>query len=141
MQNPKMKHIGSHMITIDSFDDIFCNLVKISDWFECSKCGNRIQIMDSISDPPQVPCRNPLIGNNIPNNIYSFASKAMDEKNNLCSLQVIEHRHTICSSCEYYKNNTCEQCGCSIIRDRNYLNKIAIKNEKCPIGLWIESDH
>lgn len=134
-----MKHTGSHTITIDSFDDIFCSFISIGDRLECSKCGNKIKVVDNIDEIPKLPCRSPLIGNNIPNSIHTFANAAIED-NNLCSLSTIEQRHNICNSCEYYQNNSCSQCGCAIIRDRNYLNKIAIKTERCPMGLWTESD-
>jgi|LakMenEpi03Aug12_release.lakeMendotaPanAssembly.Ray.scaffolds.fasta_scaffold42684_2 hypothetical protein len=136
-----MKHTGSHTITIDSFDNIFCEFVQLeNNIFECSKCGTKVTTIDQYSIPPNIPCRNPLLGEDVSNNIHQFISEMPDLKKDLCSVETIEHRHNICKSCSLFVNNTCSECGCSIVRDRNYLNKIAIKSESCPIGLWKESD-
>lgn len=136
-----MKHTGSHTIIIDSFDNIFCEFIKLDHKiFECAKCGTRISIIDGQDGIPQIPCRNPLLGENIPISIHNFASRIQNLEKDLCSVDTIEQRHSVCKSCTYFAENSCTKCGCSIIRDRNYLNKIAIKSESCPIGLWKESD-
>ena len=137
-----MKHTGSHTITIDSFDNLFCSLVQKDHYWECGKCGNIIQIADGDVDfPPDIPCRNPLLSNDVPKTIHNFVSNIQEVKNELCSIETIAHRHSVCLGCNYFQNNTCTECGCAIIRDRNYLNKIAIKTESCPIGLWRESEN
>jgi len=135
-----MKHTGSHTITIDSFDNLFCNLIQKDHYWECSKCGNIVQIADGdIDSPPNIPCRNPLLSDNVPETIHNFVSNIQEVKNELCSVETIAHRYSVCLGCNYFQNNTCTECGCTVIRDRNYLNKIAIKTESCPIGLWKES--
>lgn len=57
---------------------------------------------------------------------------------NLCSKEEIDNRLSICQNCEYYQNDSCLLCGCTVIRDKNYNNKLAHKNKSCPINKWTE---
>lgn len=57
-------------------------------------------------------------------------------EHNLCSESEIESRLQICNSCEHYKNNSCLLCGCVVVREANYKNKLAHKDQKCPIDKW-----
>jgi hypothetical protein len=58
------------------------------------------------------------------------------ETNNICSQEQINQRLKICSTCEYYENDSCLLCGCVVVRDANYKNKLAQKNQVCPTGKW-----
>lgn len=55
---------------------------------------------------------------------------------NLCSQEQIESRLSICNTCEFYKDNSCLLCGCQIVREANYMNKLAHKDQKCPADKW-----
>ena len=57
---------------------------------------------------------------------------------NLCSKEEIDYRLNICNNCEHYQNDSCLLCGCTVIRDKNYNNKLAHKNKSCPINKWTE---
>lgn len=57
-------------------------------------------------------------------------------EDNLCSKEQIEERMSICQKCEYFKDNSCLLCGCTVIREKNYNNKLAKKNQHCPIFKW-----
>jgi len=50
----------------------------------------------------------------------------------------IDHRFSICSSCEMYdaKNTQCLVCGCFINNKRIFLNKLAWADQECPNGKW-----
>jgi hypothetical protein len=54
----------------------------------------------------------------------------------MCSEEEIEERLSICNTCEYFKENSCLLCGCTVIREANYKNKLAYKNQKCPADKW-----
>lgn len=54
----------------------------------------------------------------------------------LCSKDQIEERMKICNTCEHYKDNACLLCGCRIVREHNYNNKLANKKASCPDGRW-----
>lgn len=54
----------------------------------------------------------------------------------LCSQEIIEKRLSICRQCEYYRDDACMLCGCHIVREKNYKNKLANKNAHCPDGRW-----
>jgi hypothetical protein len=60
----------------------------------------------------------------------------LNNPNNLCSSEQIEQRLAICNTCEYFKNNSCLLCGCTIVREANYQNKLAHKDQKCPADKW-----
>jgi len=54
----------------------------------------------------------------------------------LCNKDQIEERMKICNTCEHYKDNACLLCGCRIVREHNYNNKLANKNASCPDNKW-----
>lgn len=64
------------------------------------------------------------------------AQQADDQPDNLCSKEQINTRLAVCNSCEHYKENACMLCGCRIVRESNYQNKLAHKNASCPINKW-----
>jgi hypothetical protein len=53
-----------------------------------------------------------------------------------CTDDQIQSRLDICNSCDHYKDNACDLCGCRIVRDNNYMNKLAHKSASCPINKW-----
>lgn len=120
------------MIILDDMSNIFCNFVQVDNRFECSRCGTIVSFSDG-DEPPLFPCRNPLLGES--HEIAQNISEIVD-KDDLCEPTEIERRHKICLGCEFLQNNTCTQCGCNIVRDRAYINKLAHKTESCPIGQW-----
>ncbi len=58
------------------------------------------------------------------------------EHDTLCSPEEINDRLKICNSCEYYKDSSCLLCGCTVVREKVYNNKLAQKNQHCPIFKW-----
>lgn len=60
-----------------------------------------------------------------------------DDPKNLCSDEQIQQRLQICSECDHYKDNSCLLCGCVVVREINYMNKLAHKDQKCPIDKWL----
>jgi len=59
-----------------------------------------------------------------------------DHPSNLCSKEDIDQRLAICQACEHYQNDACMLCGCTIVREMNFNNKLAHKNGSCPVGKW-----
>jgi len=54
----------------------------------------------------------------------------------LATPEQIQERMDICNKCQYYKDEACMLCGCRIVREKNYQNKLANKNASCPEGKW-----
>lgn len=63
-------------------------------------------------------------------------NKNEKEKDNLCSSDEINERMAICKTCEYFENNSCLLCGCTVIREANHQNKLAHKDQSCPANKW-----
>lgn len=63
-------------------------------------------------------------------------AKITDQEPSLCSQEQINERLAICNKCEYYEDNACMLCGCVIVREANYRNKLALKHQSCPINKW-----
>lgn len=120
---------------------MLCEFVFITEnMYKCTKCGLEIAVEDD--DPPIFPCsymsiksEEPGFGAKIKNFSKSLISHA---KNNfvLAKDEEIERRFKICESCEFFKNQSCLQCGCPINRTRNYISKLSWDSEKCPIDKW-----
>jgi hypothetical protein len=121
------------MTTIN--DDLFCNFIYMDDYFECSKCGAIVYIVDSNPEPPLWPCSNPVLrSTNTGKDILDFMNN--HSRTNLTDEGTINYRHSICKSCDFFENNSCSKCGCAITKDRNYINKLATQDESCPISKW-----
>lgn len=58
------------------------------------------------------------------------------ESDALCTKEQIDDRLSICNACEHFKDNSCLLCGCVVIRDKNFNNKLAHKRHSCPINKW-----
>jgi len=69
---------------------------------------------------------------------FNSSVESRDQSSNLCSKEQIDYRMSICQTCEYFKENSCLLCGCNIVREKNYNNKLAQKNQHCPIYKWKE---
>lgn len=116
-------------------DDFFCTFIKLEDHaYECAKCGVRLVIQDDSDIPPLLPCSSPIV-NYSAANIKDFMSNYTNNEE-LCSEEEIDRRHSICSSCEFFSNNSCAKCGCSLSRDKIYMNKLAVKSQSCPLDKW-----
>lgn len=53
-----------------------------------------------------------------------------------CTDEQIQERYNICVSCEFFKNNICTKCGCNLVREKIYMNKLAWADQSCPVGKW-----
>lgn len=118
---------------------MFCDFVLVnaeSNSYICAVCGNSITVYDSYQDPPQMICRSTILNSNaltsgdikINNQDYS------NEK--ICTQKEIEDRFSICRYCEFFNNNSCDKCGCPLMRDNVFAQKLRLANEECPIGRW-----
>ena len=58
------------------------------------------------------------------------------QKSVLATQEQIKERMDICNKCQYYKDEACMLCGCRIVREKNYQNKLANKKASCPDGKW-----
>lgn len=54
------------------------------------------------------------------------------------SLETIKTRYNICLSCSSYDcvNKQCLECGCNISNKKQFLNKLAWADQKCPLNKW-----
>lgn len=59
-----------------------------------------------------------------------------DNPENMCSQEEITARLDICNKCEHYQENACLLCGCRVVREVNYQNKLAHRDASCPINKW-----
>lgn len=66
----------------------------------------------------------------------STTSQPYKPEDVLCKESDIQARLSICRKCEYYKDDSCMLCGCVIVREKNYMNKLANKQASCPDNRW-----
>lgn len=69
-------------------------------------------------------------------NFTKAATKHALAGNPKCTNEQINERYNICSQCEFFQNNTCTKCGCALLRDKIYMNKLAWADQSCPVGKW-----
>lgn len=67
--------------------------------------------------------------------------------NPTCTEEEILKRLEICKQCKLFKKYddetgvcTHDDCGCNIQSQQKYLNKLAWRDQECPIGLWKRLD-
>lgn len=126
-------------------NNIFCQFVSNNtEYLECINCGLKIKLLDN-QQPPLFPCNKWLHRSANDTNISfvkkikNFASSVVDHISNgmpQCSEEQIIKRHDICLKCEYFKDDTCQQCGCPLIRNKQYISKLAWADQECPVGKW-----
>lgn len=58
--------------------------------------------------------------------------------NPTCTQEEIDQRFTICKSCKLFTGVACahKRCGCNINDQQIYLNKLAWKDQACPLEKW-----
>ena len=59
-----------------------------------------------------------------------------ERSDNLCSPEQVDSRLDICKTCEHFKNQMCLLCGCTVVREANFNNKLAHKDASCPVNKW-----
>ena len=52
------------------------------------------------------------------------------------SQEQIDARFAICQGCEFFDGRACTKCGCPVVREKQFVSKLAWANEKCPVGKW-----
>ena len=128
--------------------DMTCDFIRMNDYqYKCRTCGTTIANFEGSGyptmicyskitqyNPEEYGIRITNIDQNDEPKIDPASQKIDDIKK--CSIEEIENRFRICNSCEFYNNNTCEKCGCYLVRDQIYMNKLAWKDQSCPIGKW-----
>jgi hypothetical protein len=129
--------------------DLMCEFIKTENFrYKCRLCGTVAMSFDPL-EYPSIICATkikmyPPEQHGI---IFKPIDPQMDPSNQIktdqaideikkCSTEQIEERFSICSGCEFYKESTCEKCGCHTVRDQIYMNKLAWKDQECPIGKW-----
>ena len=53
-----------------------------------------------------------------------------------CTQEQIDARFAICQQCEHFDGRACRQCGCPVVREKQFVSKLAWAGEKCPVGKW-----
>jgi hypothetical protein len=54
----------------------------------------------------------------------------------MASDEEIIRRHDICTGCEFFKDNSCQKCGCPVVRAKQYVSKLSWADSECPVGKW-----
>ena len=54
------------------------------------------------------------------------------------SQKLINTRYDICSSCDKFEHQKkiCLECGCNINNKKQFMNKLAWLDQKCPVNKW-----
>ena len=72
-----------------------------------------------------------------PNKALHDAINTKDDSDRIkCTQKQIDERLAICKQCEFYENEVCLKCGCSLSREKNFMNKLYWPDKSCPIGKW-----
>ena len=125
---------------LHSSNKMFCNFILKNNVYKCSKCG--IEISTNDEDIPIFPCSAININSDQPDFIKELRDLSTDildktiNNEDIASDDEIERRFKICESCEFFKNSICSQCGCPVNRTRNYINKLSLVSEQCPMNRW-----
>jgi len=116
--------------------------------YQCDKCGydTELESLERMCKPIIQPqYGEPSLIKKIGNFSFAFGKhfyKGMPTVNK----EQLDERLKICKECPLFKQKeamiggTCthESCGCTITDEIVFLNKIAWKDQSCPIGKWGE---
>ena len=53
-----------------------------------------------------------------------------------CTQEQIDARFAICKTCEHFDGKACTKCGCPVVREKQFVSKLAWAGERCPVGKW-----
>lgn len=103
----------------------FCDFEDMGlDTYRCIKCGTVISSYEGI---PMLVCKK----------ILPAEEDILNNKTNLlCTESEVNSRYSICQSCQFFQQQTCTKCGCSIVRTIELNNKLLWRDQSCPINKW-----
>ena len=105
--------------------------------FECINCGIKIQASERQTSMPMFPCTGMYLKSNKTTDNYVDQMMEWFKGNpDLADKETIKQRLAVCEGCEFYKNDTCTKCGCTMMRNRNFVGKILKKDASCPENKW-----
>lgn len=129
-------------------NNIFCEyeIMEINPLLlQCKHCKLIIQYRDKdnqivckqrLSDTDRNPMSSIKIKSVTTEKIEHQNQSVSNTTTDRCSQAQIDARLDICQGCEYYKDNSCLQCGCILNRDEVFSNKLYWPDQSCPIGRW-----
>lgn len=94
-----------------------------------------VEVSDRKVDPASEQIQPPSLMQKVLN-FTKAAAKHTINGSPKCTSEQIQERYNICSSCEFFKNNICTKCGCNLVREKIYMNKLAWADQSCPVGKW-----
>lgn len=99
-----------------------CKFLDIGlDNYQCLRCGKIVTTYDGFA--PVLLC--------------DYQRQPTPIENSLaCSEDEVSQRYSICETCEFFNNHTCEKCGCAITSAIELHNKLYWKDQHCPINKW-----
>lgn len=128
-----------------SLTDNFCDFISVDEInYECKNCGMQISLEYSGQEPPIMLCQKSLSRSSVDQptfikKIMNFAESTVSHiKSGMptCTNEQIIQRHDICLGCEFFSDDTCTKCGCPLIRNKQFVSKLAWADQECPVGKW-----
>jgi hypothetical protein len=110
-----------------------CRLENQGGFFVCVSCGKRVTAISG--DAPRSVCRQPGAMQKAAN-FAASAAKHVAAGMPQCSDEERERRFAICQGCEFYDGKACTKCGCPVVREKQFVSKLAWADSECPAGKW-----
>ena len=128
-----------------NLNDNFCDFISVDKInYECKNCGMQISLEYSGDEAPIILCQKSLSRSGVDKptfikKIMNFANSTVSHiKSGMptCTNEQIIQRHDICLGCEFFSDDTCTKCGCPLIRNKQFVSKLAWADQECPVGKW-----
>ena len=100
-----------------------------------SQDGDRITVDETHPSYPRAPKPGVSIVQKAAN-FATSAAKHIAAGAPRCTQEQIDARFAICQGCEHFDGKACRQCGCPVVRERQYLSKLSWADSSCPVGKW-----
>jgi hypothetical protein len=100
----------------------------------CQQCGRLATVLRL---PVHAECqpRRPSIARRAAN-FAAAAAQHVAAGMPMCDQTEIDRRFAICQQCEHFDGTACSQCGCPVVRERNWRSKLSWAEQACPVGKW-----
>lgn len=123
-----------------------CLFDQVGESWKCSVCGRRVSL-SLCNGKPYAACRvsdgtDSTQREKPPGLLTKAANFASSVANHVASgmpcatQEEIDRRFAICQQCEHFDGKACRQCGCPVVREKQFISKLSWANEKCPAGKW-----
>lgn len=107
-----------------------CDFELNGELYKCRVCGYEFSRIVNRKCGPSGLKKAENFGKAVVKHVFSGSERASQEE--------IDRRYEICKECPLFRDEICNHnsCGCNVSNKQKFLNKLAWKDQQCPLDKW-----